>query len=91
MTRTRWQEEDPDDGEDFESFEEDSSDDDRTLPCPSCGKAMYEDSPRCPSCGEYVTPAAGPSSGLSWVIRWGAILALLAAGTWLLQIGLAPW
>jgi uncharacterized protein (DUF983 family) len=35
----------------------DDEDDDDTIPCPKCGKAMFDDSPRCPACGHYLTDA----------------------------------
>jgi len=29
--------------------------DEATICCPACGMEIYEDSPQCPHCGEYVT------------------------------------
>ena len=36
--------------DDFDSMD----DNDWTEPCPNCGEMIFEDSPRCPVCGEYV-------------------------------------
>jgi hypothetical protein len=43
----------PDDeaGEGWESDETDEW----VKPCPYCGQEMYDDAPRCPSCGCYVS------------------------------------
>ena len=55
------------------------------LPCPACGAEIYEDAPRCPVCGNYITFATGSWSGKpQWWIALGAlgifavILALVA-------------
>lgn len=39
--------------------------------CPNCGSEMYGDAPRCPSCGDYVTPGARP--GMPWWM-WAAVI-----------------
>lgn len=63
---------------------EDSSDDgdqEPTLPCPYCGLEMLEDSPRCPSCGQYISAedSPGPTKPV-WVIA-----------TALVCLGIALW
>ena len=44
--------------EDYEYPDEDDLDDDDSessvFPCPQCGEEIYEDSDRCPYCGEYI-------------------------------------
>lgn len=47
------------------------------FPCPNCGALIYGDTPRCPSCGDYVTPGAPSARGHPWWIWLG--LGLLAA------------
>jgi len=42
------------DDDDAESMD-DSGDDDPTVPCPSCGRPLYDDAPACPACGMFVT------------------------------------
>lgn len=64
---------------DEEDFSDESyylnDDETETLDCPSCGAAVYEDSPRCPVCGEYVTFA---NTGYAWSNRpiWWVLLGL---------------
>ena len=65
----------------------DDDDDDLTFDCPSCGAAVYEDSPRCPQCGDYVTNAS--SSGLR--SRWWfvvIVIVLVALMLWPFLAGL---
>lgn len=47
--------EDDDDWDDDEPAWEDDPDDEPTVPCPSCGREMLEDSPWCPHCEQYVS------------------------------------
>ena len=49
--------------------------DDQTDPCPACGKPIYEDSFRCPHCGEYVNLQREPSRFAPWF--WIALLLTL--------------
>jgi len=62
---------------------DDTDDSDPTLPCPACGAAMFEDSPRCPSCGEYVTPGGSTvASRPAWILIT-AVLCLAIALWWI--------
>ncbi len=52
-----------------------------TSPCPACGRSIYADAERCPSCGDYVVPGA---RGLRrrpawWWIAFAVVLAVLLA------------
>ena len=38
-------------------FEDHQADDDPTMPCPECGRAVYDDTEQCPKCGYYLTRA----------------------------------
>lgn len=69
MTRTVDSNDDPDDEYSPEGDEA------GVFWCPKCGAEMYGDASRCPTCGNYVTPGARPSSGLPWWIWVGLILA----------------
>ena len=79
---------DTDDDYDYDDYDYDddgSSDDgdgEPTLPCPYCGLEMLEDSPRCPSCGQYISAedSPGPTKPL-WVIAT-AIVCLGIALWW---------
>ncbi|MBA4018405.1 MAG: hypothetical protein C0483_14660 [Pirellula sp.] len=77
--RDSWDDDDADDrdwrrhdydADDDDIDEEDDSDDadgDDLLPCPHCGAAIYEQSEKCPKCGEYVDPDAQHRKPL-WVV-----------------------
>ncbi len=75
---------DEDFDEDFEDSDvedpsdEDSGDDDsEVLPCPGCGFTVYEDSPWCPSCGQYVTFPSGAAGVWSGRPTWWILLGIL--------------
>jgi hypothetical protein len=62
-------------------YDDDSSD---TIPCSYCGASIYDDSPRCPKCGNY-TDGLGdfgkhsrPRQGLPTIYLIGGWLALIA-------------
>jgi hypothetical protein len=69
------------DWDDDEPGFDDDSDDEPTIPCPSCGREMLEDSPYCPSCQRYISAEdhAGPRRP-PWVIVTALIC--LAAALW---------
>lgn len=64
--------------EDYDEHEDDSYDDgDDDLPemqCPSCGRAVVEDTQKCPHCGDWITPVDSTSGGLK---RWLFVVAVL--------------
>ena len=70
MSSDDWDESEDDETED--DFDE--SDDPDTVPCPNCRQPMYEDSPQCPYCGEYVTPSTSAWSERPW---WWIALGLI--------------
>lgn len=73
-----------DDGKDQREEPDDDSEDEETIPCPYCGKPVWENSPRCPSCENYLSRDEAPADRLpSWVIA-GFVLALLATLLWIL-------
>jgi len=57
--------------DDLDQYDDDFSE---TLPCPNCGKEIYEDAERCPYCGEYVV-----FTNSQWVGRplWWILLGIL--------------
>ena len=64
----------PDEGpldSDLDEFGDD--DEPATEPCPACGAEIYDDSPRCPVCGEYIFATAGRRR------RWPLWLVIVAA------------
>jgi hypothetical protein len=74
-----WSDEDLDDHEFPDDDSRDSDDEVDTVVCSECGTEIYEDAPRCPSCGNYVT--SDTSIRGTWV-GWTAagLLTLLAIG-----------
>ena len=61
-----------DDDADEEWIEDDGADDSdaELLTCPSCTRAVHEDTQQCPHCGDWITPVYVQSKGrrLLWFI-----------------------
>ncbi len=51
-------------------------DDDTTIPCPYCRRPIYEDSQRCPHCGNYISEEDAPAARKPWWIIVGALVVL---------------
>ncbi|SFI88264.1 SIR2 family protein [Planctomicrobium piriforme] len=47
------------DDSDWDDDWPEDSDEADTIPCPSCGAEIHEDSPQCPVCGDYVIHRPG--------------------------------
>ena len=65
-----------DDYPEEDQYDSDAFDDDspELLPCPNCGEEIYEESERCPYCGEYVTFNTSLWSGKpTWWIVLGVV------------------
>jgi len=62
-----WIDEGPSD-EDLDEFGQDTAA--TTMPCPECGAEMYDESERCPTCGQYVTRDTNEwaSKPLWWIL-----------------------
>jgi hypothetical protein len=65
---------------DFDDADDEQSD---TMPCPYCGAEVYEDSPRCPACGEYISQEDAPARRKPGWIIVGVLLCLAAALAWI--------
>ena len=77
-----WQD---DEGPDDYTVDEDVDDDPEgdQLPCPSCGHMIFDDTDRCPHCGDWVMPLAATASGRQPWIWWTAlILAVVLMVAW---------
>ena len=59
--------------DEFDDYET-GDDDSETVPCPSCGRDIFEDAERCPWCGDYVV---ADTSALSGRPSWWIVLGLL--------------
>lgn len=72
--------------------EEDLVDDDDVLgsivPCPNCGRGIFEDAPQCPICHEWVTGRSSWRSSPKWYVRGGLWAARALLINWLFWIGL---
>lgn len=59
-------------------------DDESTIPCPHCGRQVYEDSERCPYCENYLSAEdAPPAAKPVWIIV-ATVLCLAAILTWII-------
>ncbi len=68
-----------DDDDSFDDYDVDDEGD-PTAPCRNCGQPVYDDSPRCPYCGDY-----DPHGGRAWAwshkprwLVWTAVILVLA-------------
>jgi predicted RNA-binding Zn-ribbon protein involved in translation (DUF1610 family) len=77
-----------DDEHEWEAESDDYADDEPEgdqLPCPSCGEMVYDDTDRCPHCGDWIMPLEASTSRKStlWII--GAVLALIGLLIWIIR------
>ncbi len=70
-----------DDGDSFEDDEEPVM-----VPCPYCREEMFEDSPRCPSCGMYVSEEETPPPSKPFWVLATIVICLIVALIWLIDI-----
>ena len=78
--------EDADDWDDgCESDSRNNDEDEPTVPCPYCGKDIYEDAPRCPHCGQYISEEDVAPSRAPWWIILGVLLCLCATVVWIIS------
>jgi hypothetical protein len=47
------------------------------VPCPSCGAGVYEETQKCPCCGDWIDPQSSSARMPSW-IRLAALVVLAA-------------
>jgi hypothetical protein len=62
----------------------DDGDDDATVPCPYCHREMYEDSPWCPHCGQYISEEDVPFRRKSVLIILGTLLCFAVIAAWII-------
>lgn len=70
-----------DNDDEDEQWSEDSDDDD-TIPCPHCKKAIYDGAEQCPFCGKYISEEDAPREAKPLWIVIGAIICLVLAAMW---------
>jgi hypothetical protein len=68
--------------EDDDSFDDDF-DNEPTIACPYCHRAIHEDSLRCPYCENYISAEDSPAAGKSWFIILGTIIAMALVYWWI--------
>jgi hypothetical protein len=59
----------------------DDDDDLETVPCPYCGKEVYEEAERCPHCEQYISREDAPARKPLWIVA-GALVCLVLAVGW---------
>ena len=72
-----WDENEADDAD------ETPDDDETTIPCPYCGRPIYEDSYRCPRCGNYLSDEDAATPRKPWWIIVGVVLTLYVVYRWI--------
>ncbi len=55
----------------------DGPDDDDAVPCPFCGRAVYESADVCPGCGSFLGGADEPRPRRPWWVTVGFVLCVL--------------
>jgi endogenous inhibitor of DNA gyrase (YacG/DUF329 family) len=74
-------------GVDEEEWDDDEDDggenEDATIPCPQCGRPIYEDAERCPYCGEYVSDHDAAPTRKPWWIILGTLLVFYVVYRWI--------
>ena len=61
----------------------DDDDDDLTIPCPYCQADIFEDSIRCPRCGNYLSAEDAPPRPRSTWFVIAVVICIIAVGLWL--------
>jgi predicted nucleic acid-binding Zn ribbon protein len=60
-----------------------NGDEDATIPCPHCGRPIYEESQRCPYCGDYISDEDAAAAHKPWWIIVGALLVFYVVYRWI--------
>ena len=75
-----------DDGwQEDEGVGESDEEDEPTIPCPYCRREIFEDSPQCPHCGQYVVESGASATPKPWLIIVGVLLCLLVVWLWIMR------
>jgi hypothetical protein len=78
-----WHDYDEDAFDDIEVPEEEMGAAGDTKPCPYCRESIYDDTVRCPHCGNYLSREDAPFRRPLWMIV-GALICLVVAVMWAL-------
>ncbi|MBU4273539.1 MAG: zinc ribbon domain-containing protein [Planctomycetes bacterium] len=82
VEETEWNDDRWDEDE-LDADDWDDQDDEPMVPCPYCRREIFEDSVRCPHCGEYISEEDAPPGRKPWWIIIGALLGLVAILVWM--------
>lgn len=63
--------------------DEGDGDEEWTIPCPYCQRAIHEDSQRCPYCEQYISDHDASPARKSWLILVGVALCLYVVYRWI--------
>ena len=61
----------------------DGADEEPTVPCPYCRRAIPEDTPRCPYCEHYVSQEDAPPARKPWWLIVGTLGCLYVVYRWI--------
>ncbi len=73
--------EDDSDEDDIDDYPEDE--DEATVPCPYCQRAIHEDAQRCPYCERYISEEDTPGRAKPWWIVLGVVVCLYIVFRWI--------
>lgn len=71
-----------------DDLDDDAEDDDsgETMPCPHCFGTIYDDSERCPHCGEYLSREDEPRPPPPWWVILGIGICLVIVFRWIVTL-----
>jgi predicted nucleic acid-binding Zn ribbon protein len=56
-----------------------------TVPCPNCGKPVYDGAEQCPRCGNYISAEERPTAKPMWFVI-AALVCLAIVLFWMLRL-----
>jgi uncharacterized protein (DUF983 family) len=66
-----------------DDLDEEDGDSGESMPCPHCFGTIYDDSERCPHCGEYLSREDAPRPPPPWWIILGVGVCLVIVFRWI--------
>ncbi len=61
-----------------------AEDEDDTIPCPYCRRAIHEEAERCPYCEHYLSQEDAPPGPKPWWLLAGVLVCLVIVALWVL-------